>query len=169
MLYSQFSKNIFVAAYIYSCHLLTRPTFRAFGNSYQVISTWRWTGEYSDIQQSTGMQLLRTRMITSFYECRGKEYYLSTCFLCRETRLQQIWRARFQHLSLGCCSGESILFSSTTVSSTTMRSLNHCPKHASIESGICDFICDTPPICRKLRLCWWVPMYRHLQRFNDRI
>lgn len=57
MLYSQFSKHIFVAAYIYSCHLLTRPTFRAFGNSYQVMSTWRWTGECSDIQQSTRMQL----------------------------------------------------------------------------------------------------------------
>jgi hypothetical protein len=99
---------------------------------------FRYSTKYKDA-------VMRTRMITSFYECRGKEYYLSTCFLCRETRLQQIWRARFQHLSLGCCSGESILFSSTTVSSKTMRSLNHCPKHASIESGICDFICDTPP------------------------
>lgn len=68
--------------------------------------------------------------------------YLSTCFLCRETRLQQIWRTRFQVLSLGCCSGKSILFSSTTTSRRSTKSLNHCPRVASKADGMCDFNCQ---------------------------
>lgn len=74
--------------------------------------------------------------------CRHCRTYLSACFLCREIRLQQILRTRFQVLSLDCCSGKSIRFSSTTTSSRSTKSLNQCPRVTSKADGMCDFNCQ---------------------------